>query len=164
MFTSFDWNKVCLDVFYHKAIGSKEEFKDIWSVFQIVFILSYGNADVESGVSVNTDMLVEYLKEESLIAQCRVCDLIVVRGGVLNINITSGMLIYVRQSDSRYQECLKQKREKAINKDKKAKQKKGLLSKSKYRKNKDLKSSKQHIKNLEISARSFLNLKCLECK
>ena len=69
-------------------------------------------------------MLVENLKEESLIAQCRVCDLIVVRGGVLNINITSGMLIHVRQSDSRYQECLKQKRKKAINKDKKAEQKK----------------------------------------
>ena len=29
MFTSFNWNKECLDVFYHKAIGSKEEFKKI---------------------------------------------------------------------------------------------------------------------------------------
>ena len=46
MFTSFDWNKGCLDVFYHKAIGSKEEFKEIWSVFQIVFVLSHGNAQV----------------------------------------------------------------------------------------------------------------------
>ena len=54
-------------------------------------------------------MLVENLKEESLIAQCRVCDSIVASGGVLNINITSGMLTYVRQSHSRYQECLKQK-------------------------------------------------------
>ena len=46
MFTSFDWNKGRLDVFYHKAIGSKEEFKEIWSVFQIVFVLSHGNAQV----------------------------------------------------------------------------------------------------------------------
>ena len=52
-----------LDVFYHKTIGSKEEFKEIWSVFQIVFILSHGNAPVESGFSVNADMLVENLKE-----------------------------------------------------------------------------------------------------
>ena len=47
MFTSFDWNKERLDVFYHKAIGSKEEFKEIWSIFQIVFILSHGNARFE---------------------------------------------------------------------------------------------------------------------
>ena len=33
MFTGLDWNKERLDVFYHKAIGSKEEFKEIWSVF-----------------------------------------------------------------------------------------------------------------------------------
>ena len=66
MFTSFDWNKERSDVFCHKAIGSKEEFKEIWSVFQILFILSQ-NARVESGFSVNADMLVENLKEESFI-------------------------------------------------------------------------------------------------
>ena len=58
MLTSLDWNKERLDVFYHKAIGSKEEFKEIWSVFQIVFILSHGNARVESGFSVNAYVLV----------------------------------------------------------------------------------------------------------
>ena len=63
MFTSCDWYMEHLDVFYHKTIGSKEEFKEIWSVFQIVFILSHGNAPVESGFSVNADMLVENLKE-----------------------------------------------------------------------------------------------------
>ena len=124
IFTSFDWNKERLDVFYHKAIGSKEEFKEIWSVFQIVFILSHGNARVESGFSVNADVLVENLKEESLIAQRRVYDSVVASGGVLNVNITSGMLTYPRQSHSRYQECLKQKREKATNEEKKAKERK----------------------------------------
>ena len=54
-------------------------------------------------------MLVENLKEESLIAQHRVYDSVVASGGVLNVNITSGMLTYARQSHSRYQECLKQK-------------------------------------------------------
>ena len=124
MFTSFDWNKERLDVFYHKAIGSKEEFKEIWSVFQIVFILSHGNARVESGFSVNADMLVENLKEESLIAQCRVYDSVVASGGVLNVKITSGMPTYARQSHSRYQECLEQKREKSTNEEKKAKERK----------------------------------------
>ena len=45
-------------------------------------------------------------------------------GGVLKVNITSGMLTYARQSHSRYQECLKQKREKATNEEQKAKERK----------------------------------------
>ena len=94
--------------FYHKAIGSKKEFKEIWSVFQIIFILYHENACVESGFSMNADMLMENLKGKSLIAQRRVSDSIVARGGVLNVNITSGMLTYARQSHSRCQECLKQ--------------------------------------------------------
>ena len=61
-----------------------------------------GNAHVESGFSVNADMLVENLKEESLIAQRRVYDSIVANGGVLNVNITSGILAYARQSHSLY--------------------------------------------------------------
>ena len=69
-------------------------------------------------------MLVENLKEESLIAQRRVYDSVVASGGVLNVNISSGMLTYARQSHSRYQECLKQKREKATNEEKKAKERK----------------------------------------
>ena len=116
MFTSFDWNKGHLDVFFHKTIRSKEEFKEIWSFFQIVFAQSHGNACVQSGFSVNTDMLVENLKEESLVAQRRVYDSIVASGGVLNVNITSGMLTYSRQS--------KQKGEKATTEEEKAKEEK----------------------------------------
>ena len=63
----------------------------------------------------------ESLKEESLIAQRRVYDSIVASGGVLSVNITSGMLAYARQSHSRYHECSKQKQEKATNDEKKAK-------------------------------------------
>ena len=107
MFTSFDQNKEHLDVFYHKAIGSKEEFKEIWSVFQIVFILSHGNARVESGFSVNADVLVENLKEESLIAQRRAS------GGVLNVNIKNVMLTYARQSQLENEEKKAKERKRA---------------------------------------------------
>ena len=69
-------------------------------------------------------MLVENLKEESLIAQCRVYDSVVASGGVLSVKITSGMPTYARQSHSRCQECLEQKREKSTNEEKKAKERK----------------------------------------
>ena len=52
----------------------------------------------------------ENLKEEFLIAQRRVYNSIVASGAVLNVNVTSGMLTYARQSHSRYQECLSKKR------------------------------------------------------
>ena len=69
-------------------------------------------------------MLVGNLKEESLIAQRRVYDSIVASRGVSNVNITSGMLTDASQSHSCYQQCLKQKREKATNEEKKAKERK----------------------------------------
>ena len=69
-------------------------------------------------------MLVEKLKEESLIAQRRVYGSVVASGDVLNVNITSGMITYARKSHSRYQERLIQKREKATNEEEKAKERK----------------------------------------
>ena len=45
-------------------------------------------------------------------------------GGVLNVNSRSGMPRYARQSHSRYQECLEQRREKSTNEEKKAKERK----------------------------------------
>ena len=108
-------------------------------------------------------MLVENL-EESLIDQCRVYDSIVASGGVLNINIASWILSYAKQSHSCYQECLKQKREKARNEEKKDKKRNTAAEQIKVLKEKDLNSKKQDNKNLEISTGSFLNSKCLESK
>ena len=146
----FDWNKERLDVFDHKAIGSKEEFKEIWGVFLIVFILSHGNARVESGFSVNADMLVENLKEESLIAQCRVYNSMVASEGVLNVNIISGMLTYARQSHSRYQECLKKCEKRPQTKRKRPKREKELLSKVlKEKRSKIKETAQQKLKDVD---------------
>ena len=54
----------------------------------------------------------------------RVYDSIVASEGILNVNITSGVLTYARQSHLRYQGCLKQKREKATNEEKNDKERK----------------------------------------
>ena len=86
-FSSFlkgDSNKECLQAFsrdngrldglYASLIGTKADFKELWSVAKIIFIQSHGNATVESGFSVNEDILIENLKEESLVAQRIVYD------------------------------------------------------------------------------------------
>ena len=73
-------------------------------------MLSHGNASVESGFSVNQEMLVENLHEESLVAQRQVYDAVLAAGGVAAVEIEKSMLQHVRGAHSRYQECLRKKR------------------------------------------------------
>ena len=86
------------------------EFVDLWSVLKCVFVLSHGNSSVESGFSVNQEMLVENLHEESLVAQRQVYDAVLAAGGVAAVEIDKSMLQHVRGAHSRYQECLRKKR------------------------------------------------------
>ena len=76
------------------------------SVCQLVLIVSQRNAGVETGFSVNGGILVENLKETSLVAQQQVCDAIICKAGVLNVEITNKMLLYVIQSNFNYQQCI----------------------------------------------------------
>jgi len=46
------------------------KYAKLWEVFQIIFALSHGQAAVERGFSINNELMVENMKEESLIA-CR---------------------------------------------------------------------------------------------
>ena len=51
---------------------------------RLILTLSHGNASVESGFSVNADMLVENLQEESLIKQGTLYDLARESGELVN--------------------------------------------------------------------------------
>ncbi|KFM82820.1 hypothetical protein X975_20301, partial [Stegodyphus mimosarum] len=98
-----------LDHFYKDLINNSD-FKELWNVVKLVLILSHGNATVESGFSVNNDMLVENLQETSLTAMRTVYDAIKVNGGVMNINITPDMLRYARSAGGAYHQALENKR------------------------------------------------------
>ena len=45
----------------------------VWESFRIIFTLSHGEAAVEMGFSVNSELLVENLQEKILVASCFVC-------------------------------------------------------------------------------------------
>ena len=47
----------------------KDEYKNLWKVVEITLLLSHGQASVERGFSVNKNLEVENLKEQSYIAQ-----------------------------------------------------------------------------------------------
>uniref|UniRef100_A0A915JTU7 Uncharacterized protein n=1 Tax=Romanomermis culicivorax TaxID=13658 RepID=A0A915JTU7_ROMCU len=80
-------------------------------VLKIVLSLSHGNASVESGFSINDDLLVENLQEASLINQRMVYDSIKHHGGPSNIDITKELLKSVKASSSRYKSALDEKKQ-----------------------------------------------------
>ena len=67
-FESYDTKLCRLDEFYFSKIGV-EKFSDFCLVIKLVLTLSHGQASVERGFSVNENLMVENLKESSLIAQ-----------------------------------------------------------------------------------------------
>lgn len=57
-----------VDEFYINFMD-KDEYKNLWKVVKITLLLSHGQASVERGFSVNKNLEVENLKEQSYIAQ-----------------------------------------------------------------------------------------------
>ena len=74
LFKSFAASDAKLDAFYFEVLGDKSQFSALWQIVKLTLILSHGNAAVESGFSINNDMLVENLLEDSLVGQRTVYD------------------------------------------------------------------------------------------
>ena len=91
-FKNFDFYKERIDDFYVTILSGKPKFKELFSFVKLVCILSHGNATVESGFSINSDVLVENLLEKSVVAQRQVYDGIHHSGGVLEVDITKSLI------------------------------------------------------------------------
>ena len=91
-------------------LGDKSHFSALWQIVKLTLILSHGNAAVESGFSINNDMLVENLLEDSLVGQRTVYDSIQKAGGVLSVHIDKRMLQIVRAARSLWEEALHKSR------------------------------------------------------
>jgi len=109
-FEGYAAKTVRLDAFYHKLIGCQADYAELFLVIKFVMILSHGNAAVESGFSVNGDMLIENLQEESLVAQRQVYDGVRNLGGLLKVKIDKSMQQYARGAHSRYQAAMQAKK------------------------------------------------------
>lgn len=77
-----------------------------------ILILSQGNATVESGFSVNESLLVENLKETSLVNQRIVADAVKLCGGPVNVPVTKQMLYHAGHARSRYRAHLDESKKK----------------------------------------------------
>ena len=71
-FKNFDFYKERMGNYYVTILGEKPKFKELFNVVKLACILSHRNATVESGFSINSDVLVEDLLEKSVFAQRQV--------------------------------------------------------------------------------------------
>ena len=82
-----------LDVFYSKIFAGDEKQVPLWKVVKMVLILSHGNTAVKSGFSVNKELLVKNVEEDTIVAQRIVFDAIRVVGmDVMKIDISKKMI------------------------------------------------------------------------
>ena len=63
-----------LDEFFWRYVGSKDQFKSLRKLFQIVLILSHGQAQVECGFTINKQLLDDNVSSETLVVQTIVDD------------------------------------------------------------------------------------------
>ena len=82
-------------------LREKPKFKELFNVVKLVCILSHGNATVESGFSIKSNVLVENLLGKSVVAQKQVYDAIHHSGGVLKVDIRKSMIKSVNVVDIR---------------------------------------------------------------
>jgi len=52
----FVCTKHSLNTFYFNLLGTDDDNAELWSIVKLVLMLYQGNASVESGFSVNSDM------------------------------------------------------------------------------------------------------------
>lgn len=81
---NFDETKDRLDDFWF-TWTTKHKLNDLLMTVKTLLILSHGNATVESGFSINEDLLVENLRHHSIINQRIVYDYIKSEGGLLKV-------------------------------------------------------------------------------
>ena len=82
----------------------------MWCVFKLLLCLSHGQASVERGFSVNSNLLVENMHEDSLIAQRIVHDhMKSLKLEAYEVKVTKSCLDNVNSARRRYFDALKQK-------------------------------------------------------
>ena len=108
----FDINHDRLDTFYMSLFSSLNlDMNALLDVVKITLILSHGQGRVESGFSINEQMLLENMQEDSIVAQRMVYEGSL-QGGASKVDINRTMLKYVKQAKSKQMFALEENRKK----------------------------------------------------
>ena len=92
-----------VDTFLHDCMATSPAYKKIWDqVVSKLLLLSHGQASVERGFSINKEIEVENLHEQSVVGQRVVYDHIHSVGGILKVELTNGLLVSAGSARQRY--------------------------------------------------------------
>ncbi|KAK7877584.1 hypothetical protein WMY93_031716 [Mugilogobius chulae] len=102
-----------LDTFLHSH--TSQVYPELWAFCQKLLVLSHGQATVERGFSINKQVQVCNIQEDTVVAHRLVCDFVVRHGGVAKVPITQELLTLAAGARSKYRlhlESAKKKTEK----------------------------------------------------
>lgn len=123
-FNEFNQTTDRLDSFLWKYMGSVSNYQSLWSVAQIILVLSHGQATVERGFSENKMLLVENLDMESLVAQRLICDYMRRKKfEPHSFPISKSLMAHVKSSRQKYQQSLADKSQMKLTREKSEKEK-----------------------------------------
>ena len=96
---------------YYAEHGCLESLPELRRILNIILVLSHGNAEVERGFSVNKEVSVENMVEESLISWRLICQYVRDNGtSAADVTISKEMLNSASKAWHRYSEALEKKK------------------------------------------------------
>ena len=114
-FLSFDQDKDRLDSFFGSLMQANADLFNLWKVCRIIFVLSHGQADVERGFNINGELLVENMKELSLISQRIVCDhFSACKNDLHNYQVDKKLLLSCKGARMKYDNYLENEKKKQV--------------------------------------------------
>lgn len=104
-----------LDHFWNELIFTHANPQSLVKLLKIVMILSHGNANIERGFSVNSECLVENMKNETLIAQRLIYDSVLseTNGDVATIDVPKSLVHSYRNSRTKLSEEIERRKKEA---------------------------------------------------
>ncbi|GBM93347.1 hypothetical protein AVEN_238197-1 [Araneus ventricosus] len=116
-----------LDVFYYEFL-SNSKYSKLWNVVQVLLLLSHGQASVERGFSINKNLLVENLGNETIVAKRIIDDHLRFVGGLEKLVISKELIISAAGAHQKYVSYLE--KQKICIKNKTGGEKRKLLAES----------------------------------
>ena len=106
-----------LDALLFRDMANNSQLCQLWTVVRDILLLSHGQASVERGFSVNRQLEVENLKEDSLVAQRLIHDHLRAVGGIANVELSKPLLASVASARQRYSMYLDDQRKERLQED-----------------------------------------------
>ena len=117
-FEEFNFKVDRLDLFL-KQIGSVRSLSKLWDLLRKLLILSHGQATVERGCSVNRQVMIENMKEQTCIAQRTIHDHIQSIGGLVSYWLAGNFLQQLVQGKKLYPAYLEEQQQASQNRKRK---------------------------------------------